>query len=148
MTPYELEVSAYAAAHKIYSGLPAPDRPCPGGYRSRMIDQIAETIKETFQTDDGLASSYRETSPAGSTVRPEEVSAQHRYWREIQHVYDDGSPCPGMLPDRPCDRCGLPQDFAPYVPGRAPAFADIPALERDKLHGLDRRITTQTEAKI
>jgi hypothetical protein len=84
MTPYELEVSAYAAAHKIYSGLPAPDRPCPGGYRSRMIDQIADTIKQTFQADPGLASSYRESSPG-------EVSKDNREWRfwmQMPHAAD------------------------------------------------------------
>jgi len=49
MTSYELEVASYAAAHRIYNGLPMPDRACPGAYRSRMIDQIAEAIKHTFQ---------------------------------------------------------------------------------------------------
>ena len=48
MTAYELEVAAYAAAHRIYNGLPEPDRPCPGGYRSRFIDVIADTIKQAL----------------------------------------------------------------------------------------------------
>lgn len=48
MTASELEAASYSAAHKIYAGLPAPDRATPGGYRSRMIDQIAEVIQKAF----------------------------------------------------------------------------------------------------
>lgn len=80
-----------------------------------MIDQIAETIKQTFQAEPAPASSYREASPGGSTVRPEEVSEQHRHWRELRHVYDDGSPVPGIVPDRPCVKCGMPYPYSAHV---------------------------------
>jgi len=122
MTPYELEVAAYAAAHKIYSGLPAPDRPCPGGYRSRMIDQIAETIKQAFKTDPGLASSYRESSPADATVRPGAVSEENREWRfwmQMPHIADIR--VGGFV----CLRCGL--------------------LESAEVHELDRRVAAHTQ---
>ena len=58
MTAYELEVAAYAAAHRIYNGLPEPDRPCPGGYRSRFIDVIADTIKQALSVHIGEKSVY------------------------------------------------------------------------------------------
>jgi hypothetical protein len=48
MTAFEIEVAAYAAAHRIYNGVGQPDRPCPGGFRSRMIDRIADEIKAAF----------------------------------------------------------------------------------------------------
>jgi hypothetical protein len=64
-----------------------------------MIDQIAETIKETFRT---------QSSPAVSTVRPGEVLADNRQWRfwmTMPHVADvrEGE-------DHRCLRCGLPDE--------------------------------------
>jgi hypothetical protein len=69
MTPYELEVAAYSAAHKIYNGLPSPDRACAGGFRSRMIDEIAGAIKEALSihvlasTEPGAATETRSVRP-------------------------------------------------------------------------------------
>ena len=48
MTATELEIAAYAAAHKINAGLPHPDRAAPGGFRSAYIDEIAEVIKQAM----------------------------------------------------------------------------------------------------
>jgi hypothetical protein len=72
MTPTELEIAAYAAAHKIYVGLPAPDRPCPGGYRSRYIDEIADTIKECLSVHvrlEGQAVTGQESRLGGRSSR-------------------------------------------------------------------------------
>jgi hypothetical protein len=141
MTTFELEVAAYAAAHRIYNGLPTPDRPCPGGYRSRMIDRIAEEIKTAFSVHHGLASSGSGASPEVESVRHSEYFSppvyvanqvrfyetlrsqrimadeipsglqQTRQWRDMRHPYDDGSPSPGIVPNRPCLKCAMPEQF-------------------------------------
>lgn len=69
MTTYELEVAAYAAAHRIYNGLGQPDRACPGGYRVASIDKIAEAIMAAFEPH------HEHTSPVPysiSSPRPRE----------------------------------------------------------------------------
>jgi len=128
MSPYELEVAAYVAAHKIYAGLPTPDRPCPGGYRSRMIDEIAEAIKQAFSVHFSLASSESSPSPEVESVRHSELSIpavyvandrefwdgmhaleQTRHWRTLRHALDMGGG--HGITDRPCLKCGMPDRF-------------------------------------
>jgi hypothetical protein len=125
MTTFELEVAAYAAAHRIYNGLSAPDRPCPGGYRSRMIDQIAEEIKTAFSVHHGLASSGSSASPEVESVRqghgwitgtgqafrediPPSGLRQTRYWRDLRHAFDSGG-CINSGNLSPCLKCAMPR---------------------------------------
>jgi hypothetical protein len=128
MSPYELEVAAYAAAHKIYTGLPTPDRACPGGYRSAVIDQIAEAIKQAFSVHSSLASSESSPSPEVESIRHSELSIpvyvanerefwdgiraleQTRHWRTLRHAFDMGGGHGN--PDRPCLKCAMPHRFA------------------------------------
>jgi hypothetical protein len=128
MSPYELEVAAYAAAHKIYTGLPTPDRACPGGYRSAVIDQIAEAIKQAFSVHSSLASSESSPSPEVESIRHSELSIpvyvanerefwdgiraleQTRHWRTLRHAFDMGGG--HGTPDRPCLKCAMPHRFA------------------------------------
>jgi hypothetical protein len=128
MTFYELEVAAYAAAHKIYTGLPTPDRACPGGYRSAVIDQIAEAIKQAFSVHFSLASSESSPSPEVESVRHSEFLPQPwaffdyanaemppglqqtRHWRTLRHAFDMGGG--DGTPDRPCLKCAMPHRFA------------------------------------
>jgi hypothetical protein len=122
MTTADLEIAAYVAAHRIFNGLPSPDRATPGGYRSAMIDKIAEEIKSAFSVHD-LASSEPGASPEVESVRHSEDLPpglqQTRHWRQMRHAFDLGG-IPGTA-YRPCLKCGMLYPFEMhYTPSGEP----------------------------
>jgi len=82
-------------------------------YRSHRQRMIAR--RRRFNIAARIAAIYdlflgRE-KPNATSVIPE----QYRHWRQLKHVYDDGCPVPGILPEQPCWRCGMPQDFRNHI---------------------------------
>jgi hypothetical protein len=125
MTPYELEVAANSAAHRILkleqqSGSTAKDKDdfelvFASTRRSRMLDWIVDAVKESFSVH-VLASSQSGPATEVPTVRPGEVledNRQWRFWITMPHAFDYGDV--QGLGLQTCWRCGQPYEHESHA---------------------------------